>query len=219
VSPALCFFQDSYLVYRRRRDSRRRSRRGVAWRAPDAAVEGTISRSRHAIARESLQNYSETRPRRSPKAEGSGAPKGAIVWCRACEARPRTLRSVRSPSGAPQRRLPERANAPAQSRPCFTPSGGSGGYPRRRSRLSGTLRAPVVMPAGTMPRPPGSRVTSPARRNRTRPIQRLSPVDVPEVSEIRYCNVAEAATIVNGNVTERALPCGGLLVRRQFHFP
>ncbi len=53
------------------------------------------------------------------------------------------------------------------------------------SRLSGAPRAPVVVPAGTMPGPPGSGVTSPARRNRTRPIQRLSPVDVPELSEIR----------------------------------
>ena len=35
------------------------------------------------------------------------------------------------------------------------------------------------MPAGTMPGPPGSGVTSPARRNRTRPISRLSPVDIP----------------------------------------
>ncbi len=53
------------------------------------------------------------------------------------------------------------------------------------SRLSGAPRAPVIVPAGTMPGPPEGGVTSPARRNRTRPIQRLSPVDVPEVSEIR----------------------------------
>jgi hypothetical protein len=37
-------------------------------------------------------------------------------------------------------------------------------------------RAPVIVPAGSMPGPPGSGVTSPARRNRTRPISRLSPV-------------------------------------------
>ena len=53
------------------------------------------------------------------------------------------------------------------------------------SRLSGAPRAPVVVPAGPMPGPPGSGVTSPARRNRTRSINRLSPVDDPEVSEIR----------------------------------
>ncbi len=34
-----------------------------------------------------------------------------------------------------------------------------------------------------MPGPPGSGVTSPARRNRTRSINWLSPVDVPDVSE------------------------------------
>jgi hypothetical protein len=34
-----------------------------------------------------------------------------------------------------------------------------------------------------MPRPPGSGITSPARRNRTRSVNWLSPVDVPDVSE------------------------------------
>jgi hypothetical protein len=57
-------------------------------------------------------------------------------------------------------------------------------YPHRQSRLSQTPGAPVVMPEGSMPGPPGSGVTSPARGNRTRSIQRLSPVDVPEVSEL-----------------------------------
>ncbi len=79
-------------------------------------------------------------------------------------------RGSRSPSGAPQRRLPERANAPAQPRPRFTRTTGCGRYPRHRSRLSKAPCAPVVMPAGTLPRPPGSGVTSSARRNRTRPI-------------------------------------------------
>jgi len=35
------------------------------------------------------------------------------------------------------------------------------------------------MPAKAMPEPPGSEVTSLARGNRTRPIGRPSPVDVP----------------------------------------
>jgi hypothetical protein len=59
-----------------------------------------------------------------------------------------------------------RANAEAQSRPRFTHSGGCGCYPHHRARLSEAPRAPVIMPAGTMPGPPGSGVTSPARRNR-----------------------------------------------------
>src|ERR1700689_1188391 len=33
-------------------------------------------------------------------------------------------------------------------------------------------RAPVIVPAGSMPGPPGSGVTSPARRNRTRSVSR-----------------------------------------------
>ena len=54
----------------------------------------------------------------------------------------------RSPFGAPLRRLPERANAPAQSRPRFTRIRGCGRYPRHHSRLSQAPGAPVVMPAG-----------------------------------------------------------------------
>ncbi len=102
----------------------------------------------------------------------------------------------RSPSGAPLRRLPERANAPAQPRPRFTRSRGCRRYRHHQSRLSQAPGAPVVVPEGhsslpcancvlfLMPGPPGNGVTSPARRNRTRSIQRLSPVDVPEVSEL-----------------------------------
>ena len=110
------------------------------------------------------------------------------------------LVGARSPSGAPRRLLSERPNAPTQPRPCFTRTRGRRRYPRRQSRLSGAPRAPGVIPAGTMPKPPESGVTSPARRNRTRPIQRLSPVDVPEVGEIRMI-VAQTGTDVNGNVT------------------
>jgi hypothetical protein len=43
-----------------------------------------------------------------------------------------------------------------RSRPRFTRRGGNGRYPRRSSRLSQAPGAPVVMPAGTMPGPPGS---------------------------------------------------------------
>ncbi len=41
------------------------------------------------------------------------------------------------------------------------------------------------MPAGTMPGPPGSGVTSPTRRNRTRPIAQPSPVDAPRWARCR----------------------------------
>jgi hypothetical protein len=89
----------------------------------------------------------------------------------------------RSPSGAPLRRLPRRANARTQPRPRFTRNTMRRCYLRLESRLSEAPRAPVIVPGGTMPRPPGSGVTSPARRNRTRSVNWLSPVDVPDVSE------------------------------------
>ena len=47
-------------------------------------------------------------------------------------------------------------------------TGRAGRYPRRRSRLSQAPGSPVVMPAGTMPGPPGSGVCRSARRNRSR---------------------------------------------------
>jgi hypothetical protein len=89
----------------------------------------------------------------------------------------------RSPSGAPLRRLPRRANARTQPRPRFTRNTMRRRYLRLESRLSEAPRAPVIVPGGTMPKPPGSGVTSPARGNRTRSINWLSPVDVPDVSE------------------------------------
>ena len=52
-----------------------------------------------------------------------------------------------------------------------------------------------------MPGPPGSGVTSPARRNRTRSINRLSPVDVPSISEILRI-VTERGTKVKEKVTK-----------------
>ena len=63
-------------------------------------------------------------------------------------------------------------------------------YLRRQSHLSQAPGAPAVIPEGSIPGPPGSGVTSPARRNRTRSINRLSPVDAPDVSEMGggYCH-------------------------------
>ena len=99
------------------------------------------------------------------KAEGGGAPKGAsnqcprrTIGCRHPNvrgARKRPDAGGRSPSGAPPRRLPKRPNASAQPRPRFTRRRGRRRYPRRRSRLSGAPRTPVVVPEGTMPEPRG----------------------------------------------------------------
>ena len=107
----------------------------------------------------------------------------AIHRRQACAVGATYLLGDRSPSGAPLRRLPRRANARTQPRPRFTRNTMRRRYLRLESRLSEAPRAPVVMPEGSMPGPPGSGVTSPARRNRTRSINWLSPVDVPDVSE------------------------------------
>ena len=113
--------------------------------------------------------------------EGSGAPRGASNHGRIFR-RGARLAKARSPFGALLRRLPERANAPAQPRPRFTRTGGRGRYPHRHSRLSKAPCTPVVMPAGTLPRPPGSEVTSFARRNRTRSASGIVSRSVPHDS-------------------------------------
>ena len=68
----------------------------------------------------------------------------------------------RSPSGAPPRRLPRRANARTQPRPRFTRNTMRRRYLRLESRLSKAPCAPVVMPEGTMPGPPGSEGDEPS---------------------------------------------------------
>jgi hypothetical protein len=72
--------------------------------------------------------------------------------------------------------LAAQINATAQPRPCF-PRLATAGVTRVRDRsCSGAPRGPVIVPAEPMPGPPGGRVTSPTRRNRTRPVSRSSPV-------------------------------------------
>jgi hypothetical protein len=63
---------------------------------------------------------------------------------------------ARSPFGAPPRRLQQRANAATQPRPRFARAGGRRRYPRHRTRLSRAPCTPVIMPAGSLPGPPGS---------------------------------------------------------------
>jgi len=112
--------------------------------------------------------------RPAEKAEGGGAPKGASCP-RIADKFPQSAQPVcarkrpdvggRSPSGAPPRRLPKRPNASAQPGPRFTRRRGRGRYPRRRSRLSGAPRAPVVVPEGSMPEPPEAWYRSPILTN------------------------------------------------------
>jgi hypothetical protein len=68
--------------------------------------------------------------------------------------------------------LATQINAMAQPRPCFLGRTDVGRYPPPLSQSSEAPRGPVIMPADPMPRPPGSGVTSPARRNRTRSVFR-----------------------------------------------
>ncbi len=187
---------------------RRKSRPRAAGRSGKKQVRSRGAFCVRALPTDHAQGFASRRKK------GGGAPKGAIHPLAApAQTSVRSLRhssacaaagdrrqvhavcaliyfGARSPSGASPRLLSQRPNAATQPRPCFARTRGCRRYPRRQSRLSGAPRAPLVMPAGTMPKPPGSGVTSPARRNRTRPIHRLSPVDVPEVSEIllKYLN-------------------------------
>ena len=102
---------------------------------------------------------------------GAAAPSVSSAFARKIR---RGLASRRSTAA-----LATQINAMAQSRPCFLGRAASGRYPPPLSQSSEAPRGPVVMPADSIPGPPGSGVTSPARRNRTRPIDRLSPVDDP----------------------------------------
>ena len=95
----------------------------------------------------------------------------------------------RSPLGAPPRRLPRK------SMPWLSPGRVScdlhaAGVTRRTlSQSSEAPRGPVLVPAETMPEPPGSGVTSPARGNRTRPVNRPSPVTSLRWASLAQCNL------------------------------
>jgi hypothetical protein len=151
----------------------------------------------HAIPKQAL-------PSTSPK-KGGGAPTGAptigcatladVAICQCC-GRGRGLSGDRSPLGAPPRRLPRKLMPWLSPGRASRETAGKGVTFAMNRGYSDAPRAPVIMPAGSMPGPPGSGVTSPARRNRTRPINRLSPVDDPSMGEIRCALVTEVGTDV-----------------------
>jgi hypothetical protein len=141
--------------------------------------------------RMSVRVLSKRFPRASQITKGGGAPTGASSGMSAPHARvlplerasgavarhtPRRYRlkalRARSPLGAPPRYLPRKLM------PRLSPGRASceredAGVTRTIERThSDAPRAPVIMPAGSMPRPPGSGVTNPARRNRTRSVSR-----------------------------------------------
>jgi hypothetical protein len=143
--------------------------------------------SRDALRRPSYAHHHDATPKidslpaiksRPRQTKGGEAPKGAIQPLAAqhqqalppidARARLRATFGARPPSGASPRLWPKRASALAQPRPRFTRTSGCGRYPHHQSRLSEAPRAPVVMPAGSMPGPPGSGSHSSARGDRTR---------------------------------------------------
>jgi hypothetical protein len=144
----------------------------------------------------------------APLKKGGEAPKDAchpvsapfLPEGRGCGSDPSqtSLRSLRNLSawGPLAFRRSAAALARTQPRPRFTRNTMRRRYLRLESCLSEAPRTPVVMPEGiavcigancvnlfALPGPPGSGVTSPARTNRTRSVNWLSPVDVPDVSE------------------------------------
>ena len=150
MSPALCFFRDLYLVYRSRRDSRR-----CSGRHPGAHANHPASRSKarfHVLAtrlrasfgkatakpgRDGPQNRGERSAERRrclvPRVRGAAAHLaiGALAFRRSTAALARA--SERSSSAQAVLHAIDRQRER---------------YPRRRSRLSGTPRAPVVHAGG-----------------------------------------------------------------------
>ena len=116
------------------------------------------------------------------KARGGGASRGASNHAALGRRGSGLWRKARSPFGAPPRRLRRRPNARTQPRPRFTRSNICGRYPHHRPRLSEAPRSPVVLPAGTMPGPPGSGLRNRPREPRSLHLQdRIR--NVPLVSE------------------------------------
>jgi hypothetical protein len=179
-----------------------------------ARNDNVKNRSRGALLRPSFAHHHHAIPkidsppankggrsaeRRNPTIGRAASTSIAAHRCPGAAARPslllprlrgRVREGARPPSGASPRLSPKRASACAQPRPRFTRTSGCGRYPHHQSRLSEAPRTPVVMPAGTMPGPPGSGSHSSARGHRTRSAYRKCPRERrPLVSEIRsICN-------------------------------
>jgi hypothetical protein len=110
-------------------------------------------------------NEREAKRRKAQPSIGRAAPASvAAHWCPGAAANPHHPPRAcgggkgggRSPSGASPRRSRTRPNVSTQPRPRFTPASGCGRYPHHDWRLSEAPRAPILLPAGSMPGPPGS---------------------------------------------------------------
>jgi len=102
---------------------------------------------------------------------GRGARHGPI------RSKTRTARFGRARLSALHRGFPRAALGCTRFGPGRASRGQAGrALPGHHPRLSQAPGTPTLVSRGSIPGPPGSRVTSPARRNRSHPISRLSPV-------------------------------------------
>ena len=156
-----------------------------AWIADQVRQCRTQNRSRGAPASELC---SPRRIKSSPsreKAEGGGAPKGACIHVRASQTSFRSLRNPSARGSGPTSgaaRLPALRGGACQSdrtlrlsRAALHAKERAPALPAPSIALKRSTPHPGRRPQGTMPEP-GNGVTSPARRNRTRSINRPSPM-------------------------------------------
>jgi hypothetical protein len=116
----------------------------------------------------------------------------------------------RSPLGAPPRRLRRKSMPPLSPGRVSRDAADEGVTSAMHRGYSEAPRGPVVVPAEAMPEPPGSGVTSPARENRTRPVNRPSPVT--SLKRASDADITEMVTNVKaclryGNYGDRELSC------------
>ena len=164
-----------------------------------AARASSFSRCAFCSRPEGCQTFSRTA---ASKNKGGGAPKGAnhraaphsrmlpsksaSGAARATnDSLTRTIRFGRARLPALHRGSRRRANANDSTQAALHANRRERALPAPLSALKpSTWLAGLKMPAGTMPGPPECGVTSPARGNRSRSINRPSPVDVPWSSEM-----------------------------------
>jgi hypothetical protein len=172
--------------------------------------DGVRNRSRDAIASEAWGTKSKNSPPNkahdpekwrpvfgpdhAPRKEGRAPTGASIHYPRHTPRRYRlkVLRARKRPQRGPlaSRRstaaLATQINAMAQPRPRFARNRMRRRYLRFESRLQRCTSRAGHSAGRSMPKPPGSGVTKPARRNRTRSVSRPSPVDVPHMSGIPF---------------------------------
>ena len=158
------------------------------------------NRSRDATASEFRIRHSENLPNEGRRSADrrtlhDRATLSDVAICE-CFGRGRGLIGDRSPLGAPPRRLPRKLMPWLSPGRVSWDAQQAGVTHRPLSQSSEAPRGPVVMPAESIPGPPGSGVASPARRNRTRSVFRCVSRARP-FGERDLPNVTISRTVVN----------------------